>query len=143
MDIPTFLAASRFHKSFTFVPSTSIATTTPNKPLRTSYSDFGDETSDAVVLFCGALVGTRLCYLSLDSLAKRNRVRVICPDRPGVGGSDGIDVAGRGVGQRVEVWLGKISQFMFWVNFTMLMVNRNGSEVIGAFGDSICVASEP
>jgi hypothetical protein len=54
-----------------------------------------------VVLLCGGLMGARLCYSHLDQLAKTHRVRIIHPDRPGIGGSDAVDL-----GKRVQTWLG-------------------------------------
>lgn len=98
MEVLEFLCDLRFHKRFTLPsnPETSRA-----KPYRVSYADYGDQDSDAVVLFCGALMGTRFCYSPLDQLAKACNVRIIHPDRPGIGGSDAVELE-----QRIQTWLG-------------------------------------
>ena len=91
-----FLCDIRFHRSFVFSPAKT------GKPYRLSYADFGDPSSDAVVLFCGALMGARFCYSPLDQLAKAYNVRIIHPDRPGIGGSDAVELQ-----ERIPVWLGQ------------------------------------
>jgi pimeloyl-ACP methyl ester carboxylesterase len=65
------------------------------KPYRVSYADYGDPTSKAVVLFFGGLMGGRFCYSPLDKLAKKHGVRIIHPDRPGVGGSNAVAIEDR------------------------------------------------
>ncbi|KAF1842098.1 uncharacterized protein K460DRAFT_409525 [Cucurbitaria berberidis CBS 394.84] len=92
-----FLCDIRFHKKFVLPPNPE---TGRNKPYRVSYSDYGDSTSNAVVLFCGALMGTRLSYATLDQLARAYNVRIIHPDRPGIGGSDAVDLE-----KRIQTWL--------------------------------------
>ncbi|KAH9877319.1 hypothetical protein IAQ61_002683 [Plenodomus lingam] len=72
------------------------------KSYRTSYADFGDVESNAVILFCGALMGTRFCYSPLDQLAKAYNVRILHPDRPGIGGSDSVELD-----KRIQIWLGR------------------------------------
>jgi hypothetical protein len=94
-----FLSNRRFHQSFILPPSPEIGR---GKPHRFSYSDFGDSSSNAVVLFCGALMGARLCYSPLDKLAKAYNVRIIHVDRPGIGGTDPIELE-----KRVQIWLGQ------------------------------------
>lgn len=93
-----FLCDRRFHRSFVLPqkPKASAA-----KPFRVSYADYGDSESDAVVLFCGALMGMRFCYSPLDQLAKIHHVRIIHPDRPGIGGSDAVEQS-----ERMATWLG-------------------------------------
>ncbi|KAH9871770.1 hypothetical protein J1614_006026, partial [Plenodomus biglobosus] len=89
MGVVEFLCDRRFHCTFVLPPN--LNTDRPNS-YRTSYADFGDVESDAVVLFCGALMGTRFCYSPLDQLAKAYNVRIIHPDRPGIGGSDSVQL---------------------------------------------------
>lgn len=43
----------------------------------------------------------RMSYSILDGLAKENNVRIIHPDRPGMGGSEGVELD-----QRISIWLG-------------------------------------
>lgn len=94
-----FICDVRFHQSFFLSPNPE---TGRSKRYRVSYADYGDQNSDAVVLFCGALMGTRFCYSPLDHLAKLYNVRIIHPDRPGIGGSDPVEL-----NERIPMWLGK------------------------------------
>ena len=94
-----FLCDIRFHQSFLLEPNLQ---TGRRKPFRVSYSDYGDRNSDAVVFFCGALMGTRLSYAPLDQLAKFYHVRMIHADRPGIGGTDPVEQH-----ERIATWLGK------------------------------------
>lgn len=94
-----FLSHRRFHKSFLLPPNPE---TGRDKPHHFSYSDFGDSNSNAVVFFCGGLMGARLSYASLDQLAKVHNVRIIHVDRPGIGGTDSIELK-----MRVQIWLGQ------------------------------------
>ena len=93
-----FLCHVRFHSTFVLPPNPETAR---DQPYRVSYADFGDPTSNAVVLFCGAMMGMRLSYSVLDQLARAYNVRIIHPDRPGVGGSDPVDLD-----KRIQTWLG-------------------------------------
>lgn len=93
-----FLCDIRFHRSFTLPPNPETSRTTP---FRVSYADYGDPESKAVVLFSGGLMGTRISYVVLDQLAKVNKVRIIQPDRPGIGGSGEVEL-----NQRIGIWLG-------------------------------------
>ncbi|KAF2191136.1 hypothetical protein K469DRAFT_365310 [Zopfia rhizophila CBS 207.26] len=99
-----FLCDRRFHQTFTVPPSPDSGRF---KLFRVSYADFGDPQSKAVVLFCGALMGTRFTYSPLDQLAKANRVRIIHPDRPGIGGSDAVDQH-----DRISTWLDMIPHLL-------------------------------
>ena len=94
-----FLCDVRFHKSYTLPPNPE---TGRDNPYHVSYADYGDPNSNAVVLFCGALMGTRFCYSPLDQLAKAYSVRIIHPDRPGIGGSDAVELE-----KRIQIWLGE------------------------------------
>ncbi|KAH8732476.1 hypothetical protein GQ44DRAFT_735368 [Phaeosphaeriaceae sp. PMI808] len=82
MGVLEFLSDLRFHHSYILPPSPE---TGRYKPHRFSYADFGDIKSNAVVFFCGALIGTRFCYSPLDHLANAYNVRIIHVDRPGIG----------------------------------------------------------
>ncbi|PSN70437.1 hypothetical protein BS50DRAFT_585862 [Corynespora cassiicola Philippines] len=92
-----FICNQRFHRSYTLPPNPSTGRTTPH---RFSYADFGDPNSDAVVLLCGGLMSTRLNYLDLDQQAKAHSVRILHPDRPGIGGSEAI-----ARDERIDLWL--------------------------------------
>lgn len=98
MDPLEFLCDRRFHRSYVLPPNPE---TGRDKPYRFTYSDFGKNDSEAAVLFCGALFGSRLCYAPLDQLAHANDVRIIHVDRPGIGGSDPVKLE-----KRIQIWLG-------------------------------------
>ncbi|KAF3036432.1 hypothetical protein E8E12_003952 [Didymella heteroderae] len=98
MSVLDFLCDVRFHKSYVLPPNPD---TGRHAPFRVSYADYGDPESNAVVLFCGALMGSRFCYSLLDQLAKAYNVRIIHPDRPGIGGTQPVDLD-----RRIQTWLG-------------------------------------
>jgi hypothetical protein len=102
-----------------------------SKPYHVSYSDFGDADSKAIVLFCGALFGQRLCYAPLDQLAKAHHVRIIHPDRPGVGGSEAVEPE-----KRVQTWLGKVNSVL--LRRQLIHCYRNGPQASGAFEHLAC-----
>lgn len=81
-EVLSFLCDRRFHRQFTY--------TSNGMRRRVSYSDYGSLSSKAVVLFFGGLMGGRLSYSTLDALAKKHNIRIINPDRPGMGGSSSV-----------------------------------------------------
>lgn len=130
MGVTEFLCDARFHQSFLVLPNSS---TGRSKPYRVSYSDFGDSRSNAVVLLCGALMGMRLTYSPLDQLAKAHNVRIIHPDRPGIGGSDPVDL-----NQRIQTWLGKLDHLV--VSDAVSYIDRDGSPATGTSPHRSCCA---
>jgi pimeloyl-ACP methyl ester carboxylesterase len=100
MRVLEFLSDRRFHCNYILPPDPD---TGRDDPHRFSYADFGDPRSNAVVFFCGALMGTRFCYCPLDQLANEHNVRMIHVDRPGIGGSDPIELE-----KRIQIWLGMV-----------------------------------
>ncbi|KAJ4993327.1 hypothetical protein SVAN01_01302 [Stagonosporopsis vannaccii] len=82
-----FLCDRRFHRQFTYIRD--------NTRRRITFADYGDSASTSVVLFFGGLMGARFSYSPLDQLAKKHNVRIIHPDRPGVGGSDPVAIEDR------------------------------------------------
>ncbi|KAJ8110488.1 hypothetical protein OPT61_g6682 [Boeremia exigua] len=107
MSILEFLCDIRFHKSYVLPPNVDAGR---QSPYRVSYADYGDSNSNAVVLFCGALMGTRFCYSPLDQMAKAYNVRIIHPDRPGIGGSQPVDLE-----KRIQTWLGRFCALLLRV----------------------------
>ncbi|KAF2795539.1 hypothetical protein K505DRAFT_373824 [Melanomma pulvis-pyrius CBS 109.77] len=117
-----FLCDRRFHQSYLLPPNPE---TGRSKPHRFSYADFGDSSSNAIVLFCGALVGTRLCYSLLDQLAKAYSVRIIHPDRPGIGGSDPIELE-----KRIQIWLEMVPQLLNHLNIAHVsLASHSGGDI--------------
>ncbi|KAF1947716.1 hypothetical protein EJ02DRAFT_390863 [Clathrospora elynae] len=122
MGVLEFLCDRRFHQNFVLPPN---PVTDRHKPYRVSYADFGDPNSSAVVLFCGALFGTRFSYSPLDQLAKTHHVRIIHPDRPGIGGSDAVEL-----GKRVQVWLEMVPQLLAHLNITHVsLASHSGGDI--------------
>ncbi|KAE8826894.1 hypothetical protein HRS9139_08066 [Pyrenophora teres f. teres] len=122
MEALEFICDRRFHKSFVLPPNID---TSRSKPYRVSFSDFGDVNSDAVVLFCGALFGTRLSYSPLDQLAKTHHVRIIHPDRPGVGGSESVEPD-----KRIQTWLEMIPQLLAHLNVSHVSIaSHSGGDI--------------
>ncbi|CAN9141428.1 unnamed protein product [Alternaria alternata] len=117
-----FICDRRFHRSFV-VPANPESNT--SKPYHVSYSDFGDADSKAIVLFCGALFGQRLCYAPLDQLAKAHHVRIIHPDRPGVGGSEAVEPE-----KRVQTWLEMAPKLLAHLNISHVSIaSHSGGDI--------------
>ena len=76
-DILKFLSASRFNQS----------TTSPQDGRTISFSEVGDPNGSAVFV-CVGMGLTRYVTAFYDELATTLKLRLITPDRPGVGGSD-------------------------------------------------------
>lgn len=90
------LCADHLHRCI-WLPATE-----QHERLRVTYSltsNFADAQLP-VVLFCGPLFGSRYVSIVFDHLATTTGVRVICVDRPGMGGSTRIPLK-----LRIRVWL--------------------------------------
>jgi pimeloyl-ACP methyl ester carboxylesterase len=87
---PDYVDDPRFSKSFE-LPADPISGR--SRPFRVQFSDYGyrneaDIGQENVFLFFGSLLGSRLVHITKDALAKKHKIRVINPDRPGFGGTD-------------------------------------------------------
>ncbi|PVI01523.1 hypothetical protein DM02DRAFT_671197 [Periconia macrospinosa] len=117
-----FLCHRRFHQTYTLPPNPAKGRTAPH---RFSYADYGDASSNSVVLLCGALFGTRLSYTILDKLAKNNNVRIIHPDRPGVGGSEAVKLE-----ERIGIWLELIPKLLAHLNIQHVsLASHSGGDI--------------
>ncbi|KAI0520716.1 hypothetical protein F5B22DRAFT_48601 [Xylaria bambusicola] len=94
--VSQYLDDERFHQTFRLPSGASRAT-----EFKVTYADFGHRNNEHVLLFCGPLLGSRYLLTTKDKLAQENGIRVICPDRPGFGGTTS-DVP---LSDRVRVWL--------------------------------------
>ncbi|CAO2648020.1 Nn.00g089420.m01.CDS01 [Neocucurbitaria sp. VM-36] len=122
MGVVEFLCDRRFHSSLVLPPNPE---TGREKPYRVSYADFGDPSSDAVVLFCGALMGARLCYSPLDQLANAYNVRIIHADRPGIGGSDAVELE-----KRIQIWLEMVPQLLAHLKISHVsLASHSGGDI--------------
>ena len=77
------------------------------KPFKITYADYGyrNEThpeEEHVLLFFGPLLSSRFHHIAKDELAKKQKIRIINPDRPGIGGTDMVDV-----NERMNIWRGR------------------------------------
>lgn len=98
----------RLHRSFHLAPNRSIGRT---QTIRVSYSDVGysgcsspvgelSEPEIPVVLWAGGMFGGRYQAFANDDLCKKYRVRFLAIDRPGIGGTDSVNLS-----QRLGTWL--------------------------------------
>ncbi|KAI7490930.1 hypothetical protein KC351_g322 [Hortaea werneckii] len=95
-DAIALLCRANFHRVL-WLPETPA-----HGKLRVTYSTTSNfhNAGLAVILFCGPLFGNRWNAVMIDRMASAHGVRVVCVDRPGMGGSTPVrlDV-------RVNVWL--------------------------------------
>ncbi|KZZ90850.1 interferon-induced GTP-binding protein mx2 [Moelleriella libera RCEF 2490] len=101
----TFLDDPRFSRSVELPADPS-----KNRPdvFHITYADYGhrDEQhpeTETVLLFFGPLGGSRWIHVAKDAVAKRRRIRIIHPDRPGFGGTDAVDMK-----HRIQTWSGAV-----------------------------------
>jgi pimeloyl-ACP methyl ester carboxylesterase len=101
----------RLHRSFQLPPNPSVGR---DRVIRVSYSDVGfsgsssttrelshpESSETPVVLWAGGMFGGRYQAFANDDLCKNYRVRFLAIDRPGIGGTDQVDL-----NQRVGTWL--------------------------------------
>ncbi len=79
------------------------------EPFKVTYADYGYRNEarpeqENVLLFFGPLLGSRLTHIAKDELAKKHRIRIINPDRPGIGGTDASD-AEHGMSLWLRKWM--------------------------------------
>ncbi|KAI9820033.1 MAG: hypothetical protein M1827_006604 [Pycnora praestabilis] len=110
-----FLCDSRFHQSLWLPPKPNAGRTAP---LRVTYADVGyrDPTNpgnETIILFVGGMSGGRYCLAmaSADKLAKKYKVRLLCTDRPAIGGSTGVVLE-----ERVNTWLETVPALLQHLN---------------------------
>lgn len=117
-----YLNDARFHKTFQLPADPSRGR---EKPFTVKYADFGfhrddlstdgqqqeereteagDAEEEHVILFFGPLLASRLVHVAKDAMFKRHRVRLVNPDRPGIGGTDAVPAE-----KLLETWRGMLS----------------------------------
>jgi pimeloyl-ACP methyl ester carboxylesterase len=108
----------RLHRSFRLPPNPSIGR---NRTIRVSYSDVGydsrgsgqeeagagDKEDVPVVLIAPGMFGGRYQAFAVDDLCKKYRVRCLAIDRPGIGGTDPVNLD-----QRIGTWLDMVPALM-------------------------------
>ncbi|KAK4106680.1 hypothetical protein N658DRAFT_491315 [Parathielavia hyrcaniae] len=100
----TLLDDSRFHQTFSLPADPSSGRPTP---FTIKYADHGYRNEahpeqERILLFYSPLMASRLLLVTKDRLAIKHKIRIICPDRPGVGGTDPADAK-----DRLGLWRGK------------------------------------
>ncbi|EFX04945.1 interferon-induced GTP-binding protein mx2 [Grosmannia clavigera kw1407] len=95
MEIPpNYCDDPRFSRTFVLPPNP--ANGRPN-PFTVKYADYGYRNEahpeeGIVLLVFGSMLASRLVHIPKDEVAKKHKVRVINPDRPGIGGTDAVAV---------------------------------------------------
>ncbi|KAF7712321.1 Alpha/beta hydrolase fold-1 domain-containing protein [Penicillium ucsense] len=122
-DVCAFVAAKRFHQSLCF-PSATV-----QKTIRVTFAIAGcQEPGTPTVLFAGGLYGGRWNALWIDHLCQQKRVRVVIPDRPGLGGSTPVALT-----QRIPVWLEMVPVLLQHLEVETVTLVAHSSGVIYLF----------
>jgi hypothetical protein len=82
-----------------------------SRPFKVTYADYGyhneeNPEQENVFLFFGSLLASRFVHIAKDDLAKKHKIRIINPDRPGMGGTDAVDPE-----HKMSMWLGELDMF--------------------------------
>lgn len=119
-SLDDYLADPRFSRTFELPPDHS-----SNRPgsFTIKYADYGYRNEvhpeqENVLLFFGSLMGSRLAHVAKDEIAKNHKIRIINPDRPGIGGTDAVDEK-----HRMELWLGKFTNLECLIAFMMHLLS--------------------
>ncbi|KAK5657630.1 hypothetical protein OQA88_2702 [Cercophora sp. LCS_1] len=96
-----YIKDARFHRVFE-LPANPASGREEN--FKVQYADFGyrneaDPNQENVLLFFGPLMASRLLHVAKDGFAKQHKIRIINPDRPGIGGTDPVDMK-----ERLGIW---------------------------------------
>lgn len=96
----------RFSQTFELAPDPDRGRT---NPFKVKYADYGyrneaQPNQENVFLFFGPLMGSRLMHIAKDEIAKRHKIRIINPDRPGMGGTDAVDAS-----HTMSLWRGELT----------------------------------
>ncbi|KAI9739349.1 MAG: hypothetical protein M1834_007562 [Cirrosporium novae-zelandiae] len=88
----------KHHRSIVIPPDPSCEFLTD--PLRVSYSLAGSLDSPRTLFIIPGMYGSRYLNTVYDRLAQEHKIRLLCLDRPGLGGSAAVPLA-----QRIPAWL--------------------------------------
>ena len=107
-SVTDFVNDPRFSRTFELPADPDSGRT---RPFKVVYADYGyrneaDPEQENVLLFFGPLMASRLMHIAKDELAKKHKIRILNPDRPGIGGTDFASVQ-----DRMNVWLGMLVYF--------------------------------
>lgn len=110
-DIAIRLLANKSFHQCLWLPAT-----TNHSKLRVTFAtttNFSNESKLPIILFIGPMFGNRYFALAFDKIAKETGVRVICVDRPGIGGSTPVPID-----QRIGVWLETVPRLLQHLDVT-------------------------
>ncbi len=112
-----FLNDPRFNRTLTLPADPS--TNRPH-PFTIKYTDYGyhnptDPSQERVLLFFSPLMGSRLLHICKDALARDHRIRIINPDRPGIGGTDAAPAS-----DRLALWRAALPELLAHLRVTRL-----------------------
>lgn len=104
MAATDFLDDPRFSRIFTLPADAAKGRAAP---FQVKYADYGYRNEqhpeqESVLLFYSPMLASRLVQITKDDLARRHKIRIINPDRPGIGGTDPVDVR-----EEVPLWTGE------------------------------------
>ena len=119
-----YAANIKFHQSFTLPANPTIGRP---RPIRVTYSDVDyrrDDTGPVILLIGGMFGGRWITLGSPDALAKHHKLRLIVPDKPGLGGSEAVPLE-----YRIENWLDIAPALLahLAVPHVVLMSHSNGA----------------
>ncbi|PIB01512.1 hypothetical protein CB0940_00985 [Cercospora beticola] len=114
------LADRKYHQCF------RLAATDKHEELRVTFatSTNFDDNVLPVVLFVGPMFGSRYFCTDYNKLAISSKIRFICVDRPGFGGSSNVPIE-----DRVNIWLETVPQLLkhLNVNYVSLISHSAGT----------------
>ncbi|KAK3376170.1 hypothetical protein B0T24DRAFT_699359 [Lasiosphaeria ovina] len=122
------LADARFHQTLTIPPSHCRDRSTP---LSVAFADIGDPNGAALVSV-GGLFGSRYTLALADGLARARGVRLLVPDKPGIGGTDGVGVEGK-----MGVWLEIITALTSHLHLPHIAILGHSSGTIYALNSAL------
>jgi len=109
----TYLDDPRFNREF-ILPACQAHQA--GSPLRITYADYGYNGEDGnTFMFFGPLLRSRLLHVSQDYIAKKHKIRVLAVDRPGIGGTESVNLD-----CRMLIWRGELDSILH----TMLTANN-------------------
>ena len=112
-----FLNDPRFNRTLTLPADPS---NSRPRPFTIKYADYGyhnpaNPAQERVLLFFSPLMGSRLLHICKDALAHQHRIRIINPDRPGIGGTDSAPAP-----DRLALWRAALPALLTHLHITRL-----------------------
>jgi hypothetical protein len=91
-DVDAFVDDPRFNQKFDLLPSQG---SSRDYTIKVTYADYGYRNEahpeeETVLLWFGPMMASRLIGILRDKTARREKIRIISIDRPGMGGTDAV-----------------------------------------------------